>query len=247
MIKLDLEPAFVLHSRAFKESSLILELFTKNHGHISAIAKGAKRPKSKFRGIVQPFNSMLISGSARSELLTLTVAESTEPRIELKAQGLLSGIYLNELLMKLFSKNEAYPKLFDYYLEVLQILSKEPHNVAVLRYFEKELLEILGYGLDLKYDAISKQEIIASQKYIFNPYDGFFLYRESELKNNIVVSGSTIISLREQSLIEKESFIEAKRILRFALMLHLKSSLKSSMFYKKVKVADPKKELVLND
>ena len=149
---LTLEPAIVLHTRAYKETSLIVDIFTRNYGRISIIAKGVKRPKSKLGVIKTPSSLFLISCRGRSDLKTLTHCELNK-YFDLSPKSFNSLVYLNELLVKLLEKEDSHPEIFDHYLKVCDCLSSLSGKALEvhLRAFELNLLKEIGYGLDLRF------------------------------------------------------------------------------------------------
>src|SRR3954464_9342317 len=109
------QPAFVLHSYPYKETSLIVDMFTRDYGRVALVAKGAKRPLSKLRGVLQTFQPLSISWSGKTEVRTLTAAEWIGGLVPLEKSALLCGFYLNELLVKLLARDDPHPALFDHY------------------------------------------------------------------------------------------------------------------------------------
>jgi len=147
-----LQPAYVLHQRAYRDTSAIVELFTPEHGRIGVVARGIKRPKSPWRGLLQPFQPLLVSWRGRGELKTLADVEAQGMALQLSSQPLVSGFYLNELLMRLVARFDAQLTLFGCYDASLRALAVVQDDVAlerVLRYFERDLLAALGYALVL--------------------------------------------------------------------------------------------------
>ena len=149
----DSQSAFVLHSYPFRESSLVVEVFTQNFGRIALMARGARRPKSAVRGVLLAFQPLLLSWSGRSELRTLRRAEWQGRPVRLAGKALLCGFYVNELLLKLLAREDPHEHLFTYYLETLLALGAQKSLSPVLRRFEVCLLKELGYALILKHDA----------------------------------------------------------------------------------------------
>ncbi|MGH8250430.1 MAG: DNA repair protein RecO [Steroidobacteraceae bacterium] len=166
-----LEPAYLLHHRPWSDTSRILELMTRAHGRITLFAHGARRPKSPLRGLLQPFVPLLISWSGRADGGTLTGAELGGAIATLPRPQLLSGFYLNELLLRLLPKEDRHERLFDAYAEALSQLAGEAGNRA-LRVFERVLLDELGYGPDLTRDSGSGGTLEPDLYYHFEPGRG---------------------------------------------------------------------------
>ncbi len=148
------EPAFVVHRYDWSESSLILETFTRHHGRVALVAKGAKRPSSNFRPVLLPLQPLAISYSGDAEIRTLKVAEWVGGHIMPMGEALLSGYYINELLLRLLARDDPHPRLFDLYAQVVQVLAAGHDGTIApaLRAFELLLLRDIGLlpNLDLQ-------------------------------------------------------------------------------------------------
>jgi DNA repair protein RecO (recombination protein O) len=211
-----LQPAFLLHHRDYSDSSRIVELFTREHGRISLFAKGAKRPKSPFRPLLQPFMPLLVSWSGSIDGGQLTGAELAGEAVSVPAQRLMSGFYLNELLLRLTPRGEPVQDVFDVSALTLETLRSNGPEQAALRSFEKELLGQLGYGLDLARDAESGEPLSADRYYHFIPGVGL---RVAEQPGGATdpFRGSELIDLGLGRLETAETLRAAKRLLRSAL------------------------------
>lgn len=175
-MKLDCEPSYILHTRAFRESSLLADILTQNQGIISVIIKGAKRPKSKARGLVNPFAKVLVSAVGRTELLTLTnIEQHSAGAGYVVGKALLSGLYLNELLVKLVHRYDPVPKIFEVYESTLNHLKQadDLNGQLSLRAFEYQLLREIGYGFDFSHDA-KNDPIEPTAHYDYDGAHGFF-------------------------------------------------------------------------
>ena len=149
----DSQLAFILHSYPFRETSLVVEIFSQNFGRLALVARGARRPKSTLRGVLLAFQPLLLSWSGKSELRTLRRAEREGSVLRLEGMALLCGFYLNELLLKLLPRDDPHEHLFTYYQETLVALGTQKNLAIVLRRFEIRLLKELGYALALEHDA----------------------------------------------------------------------------------------------
>ncbi len=239
----ELVPAYILHLRDYSESSYLAKVFTRTHGLLNILIRGAKKPKSRLRGLVRPFNPMLISWIGRSDLLTLKVAEPNGLPHYLQGKTLISGMYLNELLIKLILHEETHDVLYDLYVDTLNSLAKADlaedlinKQAVVLRRFEKELLFAMGYGIDLEHDAATSEPIEEAKSYIFNPYDGLFKYKAELLGNNLQVSGAAVVALRDNTFNTEQELAEAKQMLRLALQVHLTGPIQSRLLLRKRKI-----------
>ena len=141
MARILLQPAYVLHSRSFRETSLIVEAFTREHGRVAVVARGVKSPKSRWRNALQPFRPLLLSWNQKSDLGTLTAADQVASPPALQGQALYCGLYLNELLMRLLHRGDPHAEVFERYRQVLAELASGVSPQPVLRIFEKHLLE----------------------------------------------------------------------------------------------------------
>ncbi len=151
--KIEDEPAFVLHSYPFRETSLILDVFSRRHGRLPIMARGARRPKSSLRGVLMSFQPLLLSWFGKGEVRTLHSAEWQGGQPWLQGTALMCGFYLNELLLNLLARDDPHEQLFDYYRATLYRLANETDHAATLRCFEKHLLQELGYALALEREA----------------------------------------------------------------------------------------------
>ena len=153
--RVDGEQAFVLHSYPFRETSLLVEIFSRRFGRVALIAKGARRPRSALRGALLAFQPLTIAWAGKGEVRTLTKAEWRGGQPLLAGKALFCGFYLNELLMRLLPREDAHDALFDAYSEALACLSTGVVPAPVLRSFETRLLKELGYALTLDREPVS--------------------------------------------------------------------------------------------
>src|SRR5215470_10067422 len=146
-VRFDQQPAYVLHSYPWRETSLIVEAFTRDHGRVALVARGAKRPTSQFRGVLGPFAPLLLSWSGRGEIKSLIRAEWCGGMAPLRGEALLAGFYLNELLVRMLARADAHELLFARYVEALAALAGRASNRdSVLRGFELDLLRETGHA-----------------------------------------------------------------------------------------------------
>lgn len=170
-MQIESELAYILHQRPYKDTSAILDVLTENHGRIHLIAKGAKRPKSSFRGVIQLFQPLRISYAGRGDLKTLTDAELASTGFIFAGKVLYCGFYLNELLVRLTPLAEPQSEILHLYEEVLAKLSEHPEKA--LRYFEFNLFSLLGYGLDFSRDIKTNLPIKSESYYQLILLEGF--------------------------------------------------------------------------
>jgi DNA repair protein RecO (recombination protein O) len=144
-----LAPAYVLHQQAYRDTSRIVEVLTSDHGRLTLFARGANGPKSALRGNLRPFQRLLVSWSGHTEACALVSAEIDGGLTRLSNERLMSGFYLNELLLKLTERGDPHPDIFFAYASCMESLCAGAAEEATLRLFEKRLLHDLGYGLEL--------------------------------------------------------------------------------------------------
>lgn len=190
------QPGFVLHSFPFRETSLVVEAFTRNHGRISLVARGARRPRSALRGVLSSFQPLLLSWSGKSELRTLIRAEWEGAYVVLGGETLMCGFYLNELLLKLLARDDAHEQLYDAYQGTLMALSEGRERESVLRRFELRLLEEMGYAVILDQEADSGTSVLADQRYVYQLERGPVRADGSKFNGGVELSGKTLLDMR---------------------------------------------------
>ena len=170
--RIDLTPAWVLHTRAYRDTSLLVDLFSLDFGRLRCVARGVRGSSSRRKNLLQPFQPLLVSLSGRGDLLTLAHAEFATGNIHLAGRALFSGLYLNELVVRLLHPFEGHPVLYRAYQEALLALYRGDEEPA-LRWFEWQLLEELGYAVNANHEAHSDSPVTADKYYQFSPVAGF--------------------------------------------------------------------------
>lgn len=211
-----LQPAFLLHHHDYSDSSRILELLTREHGRISLFARGVRRAKSPYRPVLQPFVPLLLSWSGGTDGGNLTGAEFAGEARPLAAARLMSGFYLNELLLKLTPRGEPMAEVFDLYALTLGALRDGEPEQAALRHFERQLLEHLGYGIDVSRDSGSGEPLAADRYYHFHPGVGVRAVRDASAGADTYLGGQ-LLDFAAGRFDSPESLRAAKRLLRAAL------------------------------
>jgi DNA repair protein RecO (recombination protein O) len=216
----DDERAFVLHSYPYKETSLIVEAFARTAGRVAMVAKGAKRPRSELRGVLQAFQPLALSWAGTGELKTLVRAE-WRGGLPLPTGGaLLSSFYLNELLLKLLAREDPHPALFDAYADTLAALTfdaRATSQATTLRRFELRLLAELGYGLALTHEAGTGAPIEPGERYHYAFDRGPQRYVAEGRAPWPVVRGETLLALASERYPDADVAAEAKRLMRGVL------------------------------
>jgi len=232
---IDDEPAWVLQHKPWRESSLWLNVLTQQHGRLNLLAKGARRPKSPWRGLLQPFTPLRLSCRGRSDLHTLTAAEKDHdrPAPNLQGNGVWLGYYLNELLLRLLYPHDPSPAIFQLYQQQLMALSTAQNATDIensLRFFEKHLLDESGYGLPL---TPTVETTKTTQKYTYRPGQGISPY-VSDTMPGIHIQGCCLQSLQQGTPLSQECLPAAKQLLRRELARHLgHKPLKSRLLFQK--------------
>jgi len=230
--RIHLQPAYILHTKDFQNTSLLIDVFTLNHGRIRVVAKGAKRLKSAFSGKLQLFAPLLISWSGKSDLYTLTDVDSTNAQnssylngqLHLRGASLLSAYYINELILRFMTLEDPHPELFYYYVDALEKLILKQNVESVLRVFEKWLLHESGYSLVLTHDTQSGEAVDENSNYHYLVDDGPVLVQQQDTvaSNGLfVVAGSTLLDLERGIFRDAESLKQAKQLMRIIISGHL--------------------------
>ncbi|HHR6036316.1 TPA: DNA repair protein RecO [Providencia alcalifaciens] len=211
--------AFVLHSRPYSETSLLIDFFTEGEGKIRLLAKGARRNRSPLRGCLQPFTPLLIRWSGKGEIKTLISADPVSIALPLSGTVLYSGLYLNELTARVIEFGTPYSALFFDYLQCLQILAgSERTPESALRQFELALLSYLGYGVDFLHCAGSGEPVSDAMTYRYREEKGFI---GSLVIDQLTFTGKQLKALAEREFPDADTLKAAKRFTRIALKPYL--------------------------
>ena len=217
MKRTELQPAYVLHRRPYRETSCLLELLTPDHGRISVIARGVRKPRSSTQGLLQAFTPLLISWSGKGELMTMTNIEANGTAAQLRGNCLFAGLYLNELLMCLLQKWDAHPAIYKLYEKTLAALQSDTLEEKVLRTFEKGLLEELGYGLLPKQGVSLDRTFLPDKFYRFTQEQGFVLNEMEDSSLSSIFSGKSLLAIAKEEWEVPGALRDAKRLMRFVL------------------------------
>ena len=209
------QPAFVLHSYPHKETSLIIDVLTRDHGRIALVAKGAKRPHSQLRGVLQTFQPLQAGWTGKSELRILTGAEWVGGMLPLEKTALLCGFYLNELLVKLLARDDPHPVLFDHYVATLNQLAHNEPAPIVLRKFERALLKETGVAADLVRCTGTRQPVQAGQIYVVDPERGPRPAQAGDAWPRI--TGKTLLDMECEDYADAATQAQSKTLMRFLL------------------------------
>jgi DNA repair protein RecO (recombination protein O) len=208
-----LAPAYVLHQYAYRDASRIVEVFTAEHGRLTLFARGANGPKSALKGVLRPFQRLLLSWSGKSEACQLTGAEIDGLMTNLPPARLMSGFYLNELLLKLTERRDPHPEIFYSYASCMQALCDGEIEEPSLRRFEKRLLNDLGYGLELA----RTEDGLPVEPDRYYRYAAESAPRPCVAEAPGAVYGQSLADLQMESFGGARSLRDAKRLLRAAI------------------------------
>ena len=224
------QQGYILHTRPYRETSLLLEVFTPGFGRVGLVARGVRGKKSKNHGVIQPLVPLLLSWRGRGDLHTLV---SAEPRMQLpqrKGRILMSCLYVNEILLRLLHRNDAHADLYNAYEHLLTELNEDNEEI-MLRVFEKKLLNDIGYGLILDLDADTGNPVEPHKLYHYIPEHGPVEANNAHL-GGATISGESLLALSSESLDNKEDLKNVKKLLREIMDIQLGSKpLNSRLMY----------------
>lgn len=214
------QPAFVLHSYPYRETSLIIDVLSRDHGRLALVAKGAKRPHSALRGVLQTFQPLSLSWTGKGEVRTLTTAEWVGGMLPLTGDALLCGFYVNELLVKFCAREDPHPQLFHHYVVTLTRLAHDEPAVQVLRSFERVLLRETGYAMSLDKTA-SRKPVLAEGRYVFDPERGVREASDELPAQWPIIAGQTLLDMEEDDYHRPQTVAQSKTLMRFLLNTYL--------------------------
>ena len=215
------EPAWLLHHRPFRDSSQILDILSRDQGRLAVVAKGSRGAKSKLRGILRPFLPLQLSWFIRSDMGTLTGAEMDGASLSLTGDALLSGYYVNELILKLLHRHDPQPEIFAAYGKTIERLAGSKDVAPLLRQFEIELLRILGYALNLDHDTQTKEPLRPQQQYEYRVEQGPVPISDREREGPMVFRGAELDAIRNQQFADPAVLKNAGNLLRNVIAYHL--------------------------
>ena len=216
------QPAYLLHARPFRETSLIIEVFSRDYGRCGLLARGVRNPKSRKRALVMPFQPLLLNWSGKGELPLLTAIETTGEARELMSTQRFAAYYLNELLLRLLPRYDAHEVLFESYRSILDELYRRAPVQQALRRFEKRFLSETGYGLILDHEAGTSNPIRADQMYLYIPEHGPVRMqpgnnRRDNRREGLPVRGRSLIDFYHERFENRGSLKECRRLARYLL------------------------------
>ena len=216
------EPAYVLHSIPYKESSLILDVFTREYGRVALIAKGAKRPHSSLRPVLQQFQPLQVHWTGKNELKTLTKSEWMGGVVPLVGDALLCGFYMNELIVKFLAREDAHEDLYDQYHATISQLSISSDSFEkILRPFEIFLLQETGFCASLEHCQETGKMLDPDIDYVYQPERGLRPATGHDPAHWPILQGKHLLQLAQLELDDQQTITLSKSLMRFLLSLHL--------------------------
>ncbi len=218
----DNQAAYVLHTYPFKETSLVVELFAHGFGRVATTAKGARRPRSAMRGMLQSFQPLIATWSGKLELKTLHSLDWGGGLLLLKGEALMCGFYLNELLLRLLPREDPHEALFEYYSLTLKTLTSSQDLATTLRRFELKLLQELGYAIPLSVDE-NETAIIEAQTYIYEAEHGAVRFNGgvNRTRSGVQLVGKTLIDMENDNYSHLQTQQQSKQLMRYLLTHYL--------------------------
>jgi DNA repair protein RecO (recombination protein O) len=219
-MRVEQQPAFVLHARPWRETSLLLEVLSRDHGRVGLVARGCRRERPhRPRTLLQPLVPLSLSWSGQGELATLGAAEASGPALALSGSALLCALYVNEVVARLLPRHDPHPALFADYLDTLRRLARGESEAWTLRRFERDLLAHLGYGLSLEYDAESGAPLDPEREYAYRLETGPLPWRGPQ--DGLRLRGRALLALVADREPAAEDLAALKRLLRALIAAHL--------------------------
>jgi DNA repair protein RecO (recombination protein O) len=214
----DQQPVFVLHTYPFKETSLVVELFSRDFGRVAALAKGARRPRSAMRGMLQAFQPLQATWSGKAELRNLHSLDWGEGLLLLNGEALMCGFYLNELLLRLLPREDPHEALFHYYTQTLRYLSAAEPVAPTLRRLELKLLQELGYAVPLTHqqEGIPIEE---TRDYLYLAERG--AVSPNTVETGVQLSGKTLLDMARDDYTDPATLLQSKQLMRMLLAHYL--------------------------
>lgn len=217
-MRIEKQPAFVLHVRPWRETSLIAELLTRDHGRVAVVARGVTGPKKRIqRAALQPLQQLQLDYLPRGELARLLQAEAIDTAPALHGEPLMAAFYVNELLLRLCARQDPHPPVFELYARVRSELADTVSLAWTLRRFERDLLDALGYGLPWARTGTGER-LEAAGEYVLDPEHGPI---PGGRRGEPSVSGAALLALAEDRQPDPDLLASLRPALRAVLTAHL--------------------------
>ena len=213
------EPAWLLHHRPFRDTSRILDVLSRDHGRLSLVARGSRGARSRLKGILRPFMPLQLSWVIRGDMGTLTGAEVDGPPIALTGDALMSGYYVNELMLNLLHRHDPQPEIYAAYRDAVAELNRAGDVAATLRRFEMTLLELLGYALNLDHDTRTGEVLDPAATYEYRVEQGPVPIERRE--GPMIFTGQELRAIAQQAFDDDATLLRAGRLLKNVVAWHL--------------------------
>lgn len=221
-MRVDLTPALILHRRAWRDTSFLIEAFSREHGRIGLIAKGARRPKARWRGLLEPLASLQLAWSGRGELYTLTDVEARR-RYSLAGQSLMAGFYASELVLRLMARDDPHALLYDSLEALLDALDAGAPAIVALRFFERDLLDAVGYGVPLEATTDTGEAVVAGADYLYHPEAGLRRAARRPDTDEMTIAGRALLGLVHGRFEHRDDVRAARDLMQAAIAPYLGS------------------------
>lgn len=218
------QPVYILHQRPFRDTSQIVEVFSRDYGRLSVVSRGSRSPKSRLKAIMQPFQALQVNWSGRGEMPSLGQVETANTRIPLlKSRVLPCAFYMNELIMRLLYKHDVHEDIFELYQRTLYALAQAEDLERELRLFEKSLLQFLGFGLSLDVDSDTGAAVLNDRNYIYYIEHGPVEAGNHQDKGRHALSirGHSLLCFQAGDLSDKAVRKDVKSLMRYVLAYYL--------------------------
>jgi DNA repair protein RecO (recombination protein O) len=218
-MRVEQQPAFILHARPYRETSMLAECLTRDHGRIGVVARGVRREGARTqRAQLEPFQRVELDLLMKGELATLRSAEPSGAVLRLTGDAGLAGLYLNELVVRLTGRQDANPELFAFYDRTLRRMASGEPLAWTLRRFERDMLDALGYGLQLDIDAIDGSPVDPALVYFHNPESGVVPGRIGDQR---AIRGADLLALAADTSPDAAGLSSLRRMMRQVITFHL--------------------------
>jgi DNA repair protein RecO (recombination protein O) len=212
-MRVDLQPAYILHTRPYRDTSLLIDFLTPDFGRVTAVARGVRKNKTPRRQLLNPFSRLLLCWQGKTDMKLLTNFESDNHFLTLTANHLYSGFYLNELLVRLLPEMDRHNGLYYAYEQTLDALQSQSDIEPLLREFEFRLLDELGYGLDFSVDARSGYAIDMQAMYECHVQEGFFS-AHTDVPAQFLLKGEWLLAIAAGDYSDSATRLAAKHLSR---------------------------------
>jgi DNA repair protein RecO (recombination protein O) len=214
------QATFILHHRPFRDTSQLLDLLSREHGKLAVVARGSRGARSRLKGVLRPFMPLSMSWVIKSDLGTLTGAEVRGAPLRLTGDALLSGYYVNELILHFLHRHDPQPEIFDAYAQTIEALAAAGADVApILRQFEMALLRHSGYALNFDHESGTGVALDPVQSYEYRMEQGPVAVSRKE--GVLVFSGDALTAIARQEFEDPEVLRAANRLMREVIAFHL--------------------------